>query len=193
MRWPVALLGVMLASGLLWLERSDLGYLFSPRQPIQLGDESGYAFDRLTSNRYAEIHGLPAENAAYSRRGDTVYVVLALQNTPILVRRGALPTEDWVPNRPPPRPDPHPFGARGRLLAREDASGYELAFEMLAHDVVAKDGQSWILLEGERPGADVRTAVASGLLAAFALVNLWLVARDLLLARVRPTIARASH
>ena len=185
----------MLACGVLWLERADLAYLFSPRQPIPLGDERGYGFDRLTSNRYVEIHGVPAENGAYSRRGDTVYVVLVLRNTPILVRREALPSEDWVPNRPPPRPDPHPFGARGRLLAREDASGYEPAFQMLGRDVVPRDGQSWILLEGERPGSAVRTAAVAGLLAAFTLLNLGFVGREVVgrLTRVRPTIARASH
>jgi hypothetical protein len=178
-RWPAALLGAVLASGLLWLERAELAYLLSPREPIHLGGEGRYSFERLASNRFAEIQGIPAANAAYARHGDTVYVVLGLQNSPVLVRREALPTEDWVPNRPPPRPDPRPFDARGRLLERADASEYEPAFQMLARDVVPRQGRLWILLEGERPGGETGTLVVWGVVAAFGLVNLWLVVLDL--------------
>jgi hypothetical protein len=173
-RWPIALFGWILACGLLWMKRADLAYLLSPRQPIPIGSEDrGYHFERLVSNRYAEVHGIPAANAAYSRDGDTVYVVVGLQNTPILVRREALSSEDWVPDRPPPRPDPRPLGVRGRLLIREEASKYEAGFQMLARDVAPREGRLWILLDGERPGEDVGTLVVSALLVAFALLNLW--------------------
>jgi hypothetical protein len=177
-RWPVALVGFVLACGLLWAERADLSYLLSPREPISLGDENGYHFERLASNRFAEIRGAPAPNAAFSRDGDAVHVVVGLRNTPVLIRREALPTEEWWPRRPPPRPDPHLLVARGRLLAEEDAPQYEAAFQMLGRDVVPRDGRHWILLDGERPGADAKTLVLSVSLLGFALLNLWLLARD---------------
>ncbi|HZA51758.1 MAG TPA: hypothetical protein VE549_13530 [Myxococcaceae bacterium] len=177
-RWPVALAGLTLACGLLWVERADLAYLISPRDPISLGDESGYDFERLTSNRFAEIHGVPTAGGAYSRNGDLIHVVVGLRNTPVLIRREALPTEDWVPRRPPPAPDPRPLGARGRLLAEEDAPRYQSAFEMLGRELTAKDGQRWILLDGERPGADAGTALLGAALLGFAILNIWWLVRD---------------
>ena len=193
MRWPTALLGLILACGVLWSQRAALAYFLSPREPISLGSEASYSFSRLASNRYAEIHGAPSANAAWSRKGDRVYVVLGFQNTPLLVRREAFPTEEWIPRRPPPRPDPRPFSARGRLLAREDAPEYETAFQMLASDVVPKDGRLWILLDGERPGGDARTLIASGLLTAFALLSLALLVRDVASRILRPTSAASSR
>ncbi|HZA13279.1 MAG TPA: hypothetical protein VE618_02230 [Myxococcaceae bacterium] len=177
-RWPAALAGLTLACGLLWVERADLAYLISPRDPISLGDESGYDFERLTSNRFAEIHGIPTAGGAYSRDGDRIHVVVGLRNTPVLLRREALPTEDWVPRRPPPAPDPRPLGARGRLLAEEDAPRYQSAFEMLGRELTAKDGQRWILLDGERPGADAGTALLGAALLGFAILNIWWLVRD---------------
>jgi hypothetical protein len=179
-RWPVALGGLVLACALLWAERVDLAYLFSPREPISLGDENGYHLERLTSNRYAEIHGIPTDDGAYSRDGDTVQVVVGLRNTPVLIRRQALPTEEWAPRRPPPRPDPRPFGARGRLLSERDAPHYGAAVQALKGEVAAGEGARWILLDGERPGADVGTAAFSAMLVSFALLNLGWLARDVI-------------
>ena len=169
-RWPAALLGLALAAALLWLERAELTYLLSPREPMLLGDENGYRFERLASNRYAEIHGIPTATGAFSRDGERIQVVVGLRNTQVLIRRPARPSEDWVPRRPPPPPDPHPFAARGRLLAEEDAPQYRAAFEML--------GGHWILLDGERPGANRAAALLGGALVAFAALNAWWLARD---------------
>lgn len=170
-RWPAALIGLALAIGLLWMQRPALSYLFSADEPLSLGDENGYRLERLTSNRYAEIHGIPTATGAFSRRGERAQVVVGLQNTPVLIRRDALPTEEWPARRPPPAPDSRPLGARGRLLAAEDAPPqYRGAFEML--------GGRWILLDGERPGADRSTAALGVALLAFAGLNLWWLARD---------------
>jgi hypothetical protein len=113
-------MGLALACGLLWLERRELAYLLSPREPISLGDERAYRFERLASNRYAEIHGIPTPTGAFSRDGERIQ--------------------------------------------------YRAAFEML--------GGRWILLDGERPGADGAVALLGAALVAFALLNLWWLARD---------------
>jgi hypothetical protein len=178
-RWPAATIGLVLATGLLWLEQPELAYLLSAREPIALGDENGYHLERLISNRYAEIRGIPTATGAFSREGERIQVVVGVRNTPLLIRREALPTEEWVPRRPPPPPDPHPFRARGRLLAEESAPRYRAAFEMLRREAPAPDGELWIVLDGERPGADRAAALLGAGLVAFALLNLWWLARDI--------------
>ena len=177
-RWPAALVGLALAGGMLWLERAEMAYLLSPREPIALGDETGYRLERLASNRYAEIHGVPTATGAFSRDGERIQVVVGLQNTPVLIRRTGLPSEDWAPRRSPPPPDPHPFAARGRLLAEEEAPRYRAAFDMLRREMRAPDGRHWILLDGERPGADRWVALLAAGWVAFAALSLWWLASD---------------
>lgn len=193
-RWPVALIGVALSCVLLWAQRAEIAYLLSPDEPIRLGEEGRHQLDRLASNRFAEIRGVPTPNAAFSRHGDTVFVVIGLENTPILIRRKALASEEWIPNRPPPRPDPRPFTASGRLLDRSAAPQYEPAFQMLARDLAPQEGRLWILLDGERPGSGA-ALVLPALLLGFGLLNAWFIARDLAVRRTssaqRPPAADA--
>ncbi len=179
-RWPTALAAILMAVALLWMQRADLAYFFSSREPITLGTSEAYHFDRLASNRYAQIHGTPITRGAFMQDGDQVFVVVGLQGTPVLVKRPALPTEDWDPRLPAPQPDQRPFGVRGRLLSEEDASKYQQGFEILrsASGVVPRDGKLWLLIAHESPGEDRGGAMLFGLLGIFILANGWFFARD---------------
>jgi hypothetical protein len=185
----VALVGILGCAAIAWVVRLDLAYLVSPRQPLSLGAEGDYKFEALQSNRYAQIHGVPTLRGAYSVERGTVYVVVGLRDTPILLRRPALPGEEWNPNRggPPPQPNQTPFAVRGRLLSQDDASRYQEGFQKLTDlgQVRPRDGKLWILIEGQQPGRDLVTAlIASGLML-FSLLNLYLLVRGMA-HRVRP-------
>ncbi len=173
---PVAIAALVASAFLLWLDRRDVAYFFSPRAPITLGVEGDYHFDRARSNRYAEIHGIPTSRGAYSMEDGRTFVVLGVRETPLLVRRETLPGEEWTPPATPPRPLQNPFGLRGRLLSREDASRYEDGFKKLESFGEVKP--RWILVQGPPPGRDVRTALWLLFLSAFAAVNVWLLVRD---------------
>jgi hypothetical protein len=176
-----AALGIAAAAWLLSMERQDLAYFFSDREPISLGAEGDYHFDRLASNRYAQIHGTPTLRGAYAKEGGSVFVVLGLRDTPVLVRRPALPNEEWTPGKVPPQPDPRPFGVRGRLLSEQDAQKYRDGFEKLRGfgEVRPREGKLWILMEGERPGGDRGALLISAALVLFALLNLGFLIRSL--------------
>ena len=190
-RWTTALFGILMGLLGLWWQSDDLAYFFSTREPITLGTEGDYHFDRLRTNRYAQIHGIPTTRAAFSREGDVTFVHVGLQGTPVIVRRAALPTEDWVPGRPPTAPDQRPFGVRGRLLAEEDAGPFSEAFTILRRQegMIPVDGRLWLLEEGARPGEVTGSLGISVLLLAFVGVNVWFLVRDL---RSRRRIARAA-
>ena len=182
-RWPTALLAIVLALGMAAWHRLDreLAYFFSPKEPITLGSEGDYHFDLLRSNRYAQIHGIPTTIGTFSRHGSTVRVTVGLQGTPVLVHRATLPTEDWPENRPPSPVDQRPFGIRGRLVMEDDAPLFREAFDRLGQldSVTRHDGKLWLLLEGERPRGDAGTLLIFGLLFAFVMLNVWLGVRDL--------------
>lgn len=179
-RWSTALVAIAMAVGLFFWFRvdRDLAYYFSASEPITLGSEGAYAFDRLRSNRYAQIHGLPTNTGLFLRKGNELMVLVGLQNTPVLVQRAALDTES---DKPPTPVDTRPFGIRGRLLAQEDAPRLERGFEQLSRTpgVVPKDGRLWVVVEGERPRGDASALLLSGLLSAFVIVNAWFLVRDL--------------
>lgn len=180
-RWTTALVAIVLGlMGLFWM-RQDVAYFFSPREPITLGAEGDYHFDRLKPNRYAQIHGTPVQQAAFSRESDATWVHVALQNTPIMVRRGALPTEDWVPGRSVPPPDQRPFGIRGRLLPRDQAQRYEEGFKIAEKQpsVSTGAGPLWVLIEGENPGRFTGDLAIASLLVAFIALNAWMAVRDI--------------
>ncbi len=182
-RWPTALVAILMAVALLWMQRADVSYFFSSREPITLGTEESYHFDRLVSNRYAQIHGVPTSRGAFLQDGEQVFVVVGLQGTPVLVKRPALPNEDWDPRLPAPQPDQRPFGVRGRLLSEAEASKYEQGFELLrsASGVASREGTLWLLIAEESPGDDRTGAMLMGLLGIFILANGWFFARDLAL------------
>lgn len=186
----VSLVAIAVGVLLLAMQRRELAYFFSPREPVTLGAAGDYRLDALESNRYAQVHGIPSVRGAYSREGEQTYVVVGLRESPFLVRRAALPTEQWTPGRTPPQPDPRPFAVRGRLLAEEDASRYRDAFELLRGfgEVRPHDGKLWILVEGERPGESRGQLWLASLLVTFILVNVYLLVRGLT-ARRRPPAA----
>ncbi len=174
---PVALLALGLAGWVMWLQAPDVAYYFSDRDPILLGIEGGYRFDRAVSNRYATMHGIPSLRGAYGVDGDQQFVVVGIAESPLLVKRKVLPTETWTPGTTPPPPDQRPFTASGRLLSRADGSRFDDAFQK--HDTFGDPKPKWILIEGARPGSDLAPMGWFGLLIAFAGVNVWLLVRGL--------------
>ncbi|XXF75861.1 hypothetical protein P2318_22735 [Myxococcaceae bacterium GXIMD 01537] len=177
----VALMAILVGTALLAMQRHELAYFFSPREPLTLGAEGSYLPGPLESNRYAQVHGLPTVRGAYERDGQAVYVVVGLRDSPFLVRRAALPTEAWVEGRTPPRPDPRAFAVRGRLLSEEDAPRHRNAVEMLRGlgEVQPRDGRLWLIVEGERPGEAYGQLWVAALLLTFILANVYLLVRGL--------------
>lgn len=170
-----ALLAIAVAGALLGMQWRDLVYFFSPRTPLTLGAEGAYRYEALDSNRYAQVHGVPTARGAYERGGDeALHVLVGLRESPFVVRRGALPGEEWRSGRPPPQPDQRPFAVRGRLLAEQDAPGrYREALALLRSmgEVQPHDGQLWLLIEGEQPGADRGLVLVALALLAFMALN----------------------
>lgn len=163
----VAIAGAIVLAAMGW---KDVQYFLSPTAPIVIGAEGDYHFDRLRTNRYVQVHGAPSLKGAYSVERGVTWVVIGLRDTPILVRRAALPGEDWIPGRVPPQPDQRPFAVGGRLLGRADGERYREAFDKLGP-------AEWIILEGEKPRSDQGVLLTLGLLAAFIALNAWLLVR----------------
>jgi hypothetical protein len=177
-----ALLCIAATLVLLEMEWSDVAYYLSPPEPITLGAECDYHLDRLRSNRYVQVHGTPTLRGAYGVEHGTTFVVLGLKQTPLLVRRPALPTEQWAgAASAPPQPDQRPFAVRGRLLAAEDASRFRDAFDKASgfRELQPDHGRYWLILESQRPREDAGALGVAGLLAAFGLLNVFLLARSL--------------
>jgi len=188
---PVALLAMLATLVLFWIKRSDIAYYFSPRSALALGSEGGYHLDQLRSNRYAQIHGVPTVRGAYWRERQKTYVLIGIQGTPVLVRRSALPGEEWSPGSTPPQPNQSPFAVRGRLLAQEDADTYRDGFAKLGAmgEMRPHLGRLWILLEGEKPGSELSTLLFVTGLGIFFLLNAWFLWRAIE-ERVRSTWPR---
>lgn len=176
---PVAVLCLAGSLFLLAREAPDVAYFFARREPITLGSEGAYRFDELRPNVFAQIHGVPLGTAFYGVDRGLRMVLVPLQDTPLLVRRPLLPTEDWMPGKRPPPPDPRPFGVRGRLLPLEDVPGYRDSAAQLRgvpglHPV---DGRVWVLREGERPGEDRSALIIALVLLGFGGLNAVLAVR----------------
>ncbi|NMO23513.1 hypothetical protein HPC49_52530 [Pyxidicoccus fallax] len=174
-----ALFAIAVALVLLGMQWRELAYFVSPRAPLTLGAEGAYRYEALDSNRYAQVHGVPTVRGAYERDGDgALYVLVGLRDSPFVVRRGALPGEEWRSGRPPPQPDQRPFAVRGRLLVEDEAPRYREALALLRSmgEVQPHEGKLWLLIEGEQPGADRgRMLVALALLSFIALNAVLLV------------------
>ena len=164
---------------LLAREAPDVAYVFARRDPVTLGSEGAYQFDRLRPNVYAQVHGVPLETAFYGVERGAKMVLVGLRDTPLIVRRPLLPTEDWMPGRRPPPPDPRPFGVRGRLLPLEDVPGYRDSAARLQALAGLRpiDGKLWLLREGERPGEDRGPLIIALVLLGFGGLNLVLAMR----------------
>jgi hypothetical protein len=176
---PWLALGVMVGCAvMLQAMQLDVLYFFSSREPIDLGREGEYRLERAVSNRYVELHGLPAEKAWFLQEQGESWVAVPVRDAPVLVRRRTLSTEPWKPGERPPKPDQRAFGLSGRLLSREDAQRYAEVFRQ--HQEWDGGGARWILLAEERPGASLSTAAWAGLLGALLALNGWLLVRSLL-------------
>jgi hypothetical protein len=181
LRIPLALTGMAAAIALLALEKRELGYFFSSRSPVTLGKEGEYRFEGLRSNRYVQIHGSPSLRGAYWKEKGKTFLLVGLRDTPVLVRREVFPNEEWLPGSTPPQPDQRPFAVKGRLLIQDEAKRYREGSDKLARDgqVQPRDGHLWILLEGERPGADWSAFFIGIALCVLLGVNAWFLARGL--------------
>jgi hypothetical protein len=180
-RLPVALVCLAGALYLFSRELPDVVYALSPPEPLTLGREGDYRFGELRSNRYAQVHGTPTPAAFWGKERGGPFLVVGLQDTPLLVRRKPLPGETWTAGRPPPPPLQTPFAVRGRLLAEGQAPAYRDAFARARQlsGLRPRDGSMWIVLEGERPREDWGAVFTAVLLALFAAFNAWLAARAL--------------
>ena len=178
---PVSILAIVIASGLLVARRYEISYFFASEVPLMLGAEGEYEFDRLKSNAYAQVHGIPTIRGLYATENGRRYVMVGLRDTPIIVRRHPLPGEEPLPGRIAPQPNQTPFGVRGRLLRQSDVPQYsESIGKLLRMDGLrAREGAVWMLLEGERPGADLKTLFSTLALFAFVAINAWFVWRNL--------------
>ena len=176
---PVAVICLLGTLFLLVREAPDVAYVFARRDPVTLGSEGAYQLDRLRPNVYVQVHGVPLGTAFYGVERGATMVLVGLRDTPLIVRRPLLPTEDWVPGRRPPPPDPRPFGVRGRLLPLEDVPGYRDSSAQLQGLAGLRpvDGKLWVLREGERPGEDRGPLIIALVLLGFGGLNLVLAVR----------------
>lgn len=172
---PVAGLALLGALLLLWMQKREVDYFGSDRTPIDLGVEGDYHFEKLLTNRYAQLHGQPTLRGVYGSEGGEQWVIVGLEGTPVLVKRPVLPTEKWKEGGTPPQPDQRSFAVRGRLLARADAGRLTPAFEKM--EELGELKPQWIVVEGAQPGRDFGSMAWFGGLAAFALLNGWLFVR----------------
>ncbi len=187
---PVAALALVGALGLLFMQRQDFEYFFSPKEPLELGAEGNYHFEVAQSNRYAQVHGTPTVRGAYWLEQGSTLVAIGLRDTPLMVRRATLPSENWRVGTTPPQPDQRTFSVRGRLLSRADASKLGDAFSQL--ETWGEVHPAWVLLAEERPGGNMGTMAWLAGLTTFAAVNAWLLLRGLLSRRTRRQSTAAS-
>lgn len=179
---PVAALAMAAALALAWWMKPDAAYFFSSRAPIELGAEGDYHFERAVSNRYAQIHGVPTVRGWYVEEKDGSFVVLGLNDTPLLAKRATFEEENRrLPDGKRPQPRQNPFFARGRLLSRLEAEKYEDVFR--EHEAWSGGKASWLLLAEQPPGKDFGGVAMFGFVLLFALVNAWLFVRGLTLKR----------
>lgn len=179
---PVAAIALLGACFLMWWMRADVAYFFSPRDPIELGAEGNYQLANAVTNRYAQLHGVPSARGWYVDEKDGSFVIVGVNDTPVLVRRVTFPDEQ-VRNGKRPQPRQNPFFVRGRLLSRADASRYAEVFTEFESWSGTK--ASWLLLAEESPGRDLGNVGGFTFLALFAAVNLWMLVRGLSLLKRR--------
>ena len=180
-RFPVAVVCCLGALYLLYRELPDAAYALSAPTALTLGREGEYRFEALANNRYVQVHGTPTLSAFWGKDSQGPFLVLGLQDTPLLVRRAPLPGETWLEGRPPPPPLQASFAVRGRLLDEAHAPAYREAFQRgrQLSGLLPRDGKLWIVLEGERPREDFGAVFTAVLLLLFAGLNGWLALKAL--------------
>lgn len=193
-RAPVALICILGALFLVWLNRHDVAYFFSEREPITLGSEGDYKLEAIVTNRYVQLRGVPTRRAHYENK--ELMVLVGLIDSPFIVRRPRLTGEDSGPNGLPPPPNQQPFAVRGRLLSRSQAPEWDRAFHDFKTwgELQPRNEQLYLVVEGDRPGRDLGLGVVLGLLAGFIALNAYFFVRDvryLLARRRRPAITES--
>lgn len=179
---PVAALAVVVSIALgVWM-RADIAYFFSSREPIELGAEGGYHFDRALSNRYAQVHGVPTVKGWYVEEPEGSFVVVGVVDTPLLVKRITFEDENRrLPDHKRPQPRQNPFFARGRLLSRADAQRYGDVFRDF--DEWSQSHAEWFLVAEQPPGKDLGALGMFSFVVIFGVVNAWLFVRGLTVRR----------
>ncbi|MGV3623438.1 MAG: hypothetical protein ACO1OB_21640 [Archangium sp.] len=168
----------MASLALAYSMREDVSYYFSSRQPIELGAEGDYHFERGEPNRYAQLHGVPTAKGWYVEEADGALVVVGVHDTPVAVRRVTIEDENKrLSDGKRPQPRQNPFFARGRLLNRVQAEKYEEALR--EYESWSGGKVQWLLLAETPPGKDVKTMGLFSAALLFALLNLWLLKRGL--------------
>ena len=177
---PVAVLCLAGTLFLLAREAPDVAYVFASREPVTLGSEGAYQLERLRPNVYAQIHGVPLGTAFYGVERGARIVLVGLQDTPVVVRRPLLPTEDWVPGKKPPPPGSRAHsGCAGdcALWTTSPASATRRPSCRRLPGLRPVDGRLWVLREGERPGEDRGPLIIALVLLGFGGLNAVLAVR----------------
>ncbi|MFL5318883.1 MAG: hypothetical protein ACJ790_04445 [Myxococcaceae bacterium] len=177
----VAAVCIFGAFALAWLDRSDIAYFFSSREPVTLGMEGDYRVTEIAPNCYVQLHGAPTSRAIYAEEHGQESVIVGFRDSPFLVKRHALPGEERFPGKPPPPPSQTPFGVRGRLMTRAMDDRFGKAFDDFKSwgEVHPKDGQLFLIVEGEKPGTDAGLGVLLAVLVAFVALNAYFLVRAL--------------
>ncbi len=173
LRWAIPTLGLFLSGALLWEQRGDVAYLFSPPAAIDLGSAAGYHLERALPSRFARISGQPAAEVSHYRRGLFVRDLVPLPDVPVLVDR---PHDEAVGAGAP-------LVFEGRLEpdVREPQLGGVVRY-FVEKDELAPPGERigtrhvWILSVGQRPwrpGPTVLWCLALLALVAFNATWLW--------------------
>ena len=175
---PVAALALVCAVVLLFMQRADFEYFFSPKTPIDLGTEGAYHFENAEPNRYVQIHGTPDVRGVYWLEGNRPMVAIGVRDTQLLLQRPTLSSENWSPGKVPPQPNQQPFAVKGRLLSRAMSPKIETAFRQI--EMWGQEKADWVLIAEEHPGQNTATMVLLAALVAFAATNAWLLVRGLM-------------
>ncbi len=153
-----ALVALAVAGWLLWDLWPDVGYFFSPRQPIDLGGPGSYRLELARENRLAQIRG---------ELVDAVPVTEARSGKPRTV--GRLAGTNLVVDRPG-RGGPPVF--EGRLLPARVRGDYgEAVAAMRVRGASIPDAYA-VLRDGERPRRKWLPVAGSVILGLLVLVNL---------------------
>jgi hypothetical protein len=142
-------------------------YWFGNPKPVDLGSIQKYHFDRLANDAYAVIQGSPSAVAQRYKRLGQNFEIVAIQDTPVLVRRPPKWGEMPMHNGKPAPPDTSSFVARGRLIQDQSIPEYAPAFEYFLEKrvIIPRDNSLYVLLEGEVPRSGWKTpTIAAGLL-----------------------------
>jgi hypothetical protein len=174
---PVAAIALAGSLFLMWWMRADVEYFFSARDAIELGAEGDYHPERALPNRYVQLHGMPSERGWYVQEKDGDFVIVGVNDLPVLVHRATFNDEQRDAAGKRPKPRPNSLFVKGRLRSRDEASKYAEVFTQF--DAWSGTSSKWLLMAEQPPGRDFGAVAMFGFLAAFATLNTWLFARGL--------------